>query len=100
MNIKCFVQEAKEGGFRAEAPSLPNCAAEGKTLEEAVCNLREAILRCLGHSLEIIRDGTPGQLDAEEERRKLIYSMPGKYPPVDLDAYMEEKHREAALEDQ
>jgi predicted RNase H-like HicB family nuclease len=101
VKIKCLIHEAEEGGFWAEAPSLPRCVVKGKTLEETVSNLREVILCCLGHSLEIIREGTQSQRnDAEEERRKLIYSLPGKYPTVDLDEYMEEKHREAMLEDQ
>jgi hemoglobin len=32
-----------EGGYRAEVPALAGCAAEGRTVEEAVANVRTAI---------------------------------------------------------
>ena len=33
-----------EGGFFVECPSLPGCYSEGDTFEEALDNIREAIL--------------------------------------------------------
>jgi predicted RNase H-like HicB family nuclease len=100
VKIKCLIHEAEEGGFWAEVPSLPGCFTEGETLEETLANLREAILCWLGHTIEITRSEAPNQQDDSEERRKLIYSLPGQYRLIDSDEYLAEKHREAALEDQ
>ncbi len=47
MNLKAIVHEAEEGGFWAEVPAIPGCATEGKTMEELLVNLREAITGCL-----------------------------------------------------
>ncbi len=33
----------EEGNWIAEVPSLPGCGSEGKTREEAIDNVREAI---------------------------------------------------------
>jgi predicted RNase H-like HicB family nuclease len=99
VKIKCLIHEAEEGRFWAEVPSLPGCFTEGETFAETVANLREAILCRLGHTIEITRSEAPSQQDALEERRKLIYSLPGQYHLTNSEEYMEEKHREAALED-
>jgi predicted RNase H-like HicB family nuclease len=36
-----------DGGFIAECPEIPGCMSEGKTEEEALLNLHEAIQLCL-----------------------------------------------------
>ena len=36
-----------DGGFIAECPEIPGCMSEGKTEEEALANLHEAIALCL-----------------------------------------------------
>jgi predicted RNase H-like HicB family nuclease len=82
VKIKCLIHEAEEGGFWAEVPSLPGCFTEGETVEETLGNLREAIACYLDDPL-----------------LELIYSLPGQYRLIDTDEYLEEKHREAALED-
>ena len=38
-----IVHSAEEGGYWAEVPDLPGCAAEGDTLDELAANVREAI---------------------------------------------------------
>jgi predicted RNase H-like HicB family nuclease len=43
MKIHAMVHRAEEGGFWAEAPSIPGCATQGETIEELRSNLREAI---------------------------------------------------------
>jgi antitoxin HicB len=35
--------EPVEGGYSALVPSLPGCASQGETFEEALANVREAI---------------------------------------------------------
>ena len=47
MKIKVVVHEAEEGGYWAEAPSIPGCATQGETFEELLQNLYEAIEGCL-----------------------------------------------------
>jgi len=51
MKIKAIVHEVEEGGFWAEAPQIIGCAAEGKTVEEAVQKLHQAIENCLSVEL-------------------------------------------------
>ena len=38
-----IVYSGEDGNFVAECPSLPGCISEGKTREEAVANIKEAI---------------------------------------------------------
>jgi predicted RNase H-like HicB family nuclease len=38
-----YYEFASEGGFVALVPALPGCHTQGETLEEAECNVREAI---------------------------------------------------------
>ena len=37
------IHEDPEGGFWAEVPALPGCYSQGKTVSEALANIREAI---------------------------------------------------------
>lgn len=41
MKLEVVVREAEEGGFWAEAPSIPGCATQGDTFEELLTNLYE-----------------------------------------------------------
>ncbi|MCC5830703.1 MAG: type II toxin-antitoxin system HicB family antitoxin [Phycisphaeraceae bacterium] len=43
MKLKVVVHDAEEGGYWAEAPSLPGCATQGDTFEELLANLYEAV---------------------------------------------------------
>lgn len=47
MKIQVVVHKAEEGGFWAEAPSIPGCATQGETMEEVKAHIREAIEGCL-----------------------------------------------------
>ena len=38
-----IVYSGEDGYFVAECPSLPGCISQGKTREEAVANIKEAI---------------------------------------------------------
>lgn len=48
--------DTEDGGFWVECPSLPGCASQGDTIEEA---------------LEMIRDAIAGHLEVVEEKRKV-----------------------------
>jgi len=43
MNLKVVIQQGEDGYFVARCPALKSCWSQGKTREEALRNLREAI---------------------------------------------------------
>ena len=47
MKIKVIVYEAEERGYWAEVPSFPGCATQGKTFDELLNKLYEAVERGL-----------------------------------------------------
>ena len=50
------IYRGEDGYWVAEVPSLPGCISQGKTKEEAIQNIKEAI-SCYTHALE--EDGFP-----------------------------------------
>ncbi|ARU63806.1 HicB family protein [Tumebacillus avium] len=42
-----IVTQDEEGMYVVECPSIPGCVTEGRTLEDALANIREAIQVCL-----------------------------------------------------
>ena len=46
-NFKVLINQDEDGVFVASVPSLPGCYTQGKTYEEAIKNVREAIGLCL-----------------------------------------------------
>lgn len=47
MKLKVIVHEAKEGGYWAEVPAIPGCATQGRTCDELLSNVHEAVEGCL-----------------------------------------------------
>jgi len=43
MSIKVIVERGEDGYFVARCPSLKSCWSQGKTREEALRNIREAV---------------------------------------------------------
>ena len=43
MKYKVTVEAQEAGGYTVYAPSLPGCVSQGKTREEAMTNIKEAI---------------------------------------------------------
>lgn len=43
MNVKVVVEKGEDGYFVAHVPALKSCWSQGKTREEALENIREAI---------------------------------------------------------
>ena len=43
MNLKIIIENGEDGFFVAHCPSLKSCWSQGKTREEALTNIREAI---------------------------------------------------------
>ncbi len=47
MNFKVVLQEAEEGGYIVSCPALPGCHSQGDSAEEALKNIKDAIVGCL-----------------------------------------------------
>ena len=47
MKFTVILSPEADGGYSVVCPALPGCVSEGDSLEEALENIREAILLCL-----------------------------------------------------
>jgi predicted RNase H-like HicB family nuclease len=47
MKLTVTLEPGEDGWFVAEDSSIPGCISQGKTREEAMANIREAITACL-----------------------------------------------------
>ena len=61
MKLAVILEPSEEGGFTVLVPALPGCISEGRTREEAIKNIREAIELYL----EPVEDDIVLQLEAE-----------------------------------
>lgn len=43
MKYRILIQEDEDGLFVAECPTLPGCISQGRTREEAISNIEDAI---------------------------------------------------------
>jgi predicted RNase H-like HicB family nuclease len=43
MKLHVVIEQDEAGYFTAEVPALPGCLSQGKTREEAIANIKEAI---------------------------------------------------------
>lgn len=43
MKYRVLIETDEDGMFVAECPALPGCVSQGKTRQEAVANIKEAI---------------------------------------------------------
>ena len=59
MNIKVVVERGEDGYFVAHVPALKSCWSQGKTREEALANIREAI--------DLYLEPDPGELVGDEQ---------------------------------
>jgi len=48
MKFATVLDRDEDGMWIAEWPSIPGCVSQGKTREEALTNIKEAIAPCLG----------------------------------------------------
>ena len=44
MKLKIILESSEDGGYTVYVPSLPGCISEGDTREEALKNIKEAII--------------------------------------------------------
>ena len=43
MKLHILIEQDESGYFAAEVPALPGCLSQGKTRDEAISNIKEAI---------------------------------------------------------
>jgi len=43
MKLHVIIEQDEEGYYVAEVPALPGCLSQGKTRDEAIANIKEAI---------------------------------------------------------
>ena len=43
MKYRVLIQKDEDGAFVAKCPSLPGCISQGKTREEALVNIKDAV---------------------------------------------------------
>jgi predicted RNase H-like HicB family nuclease len=56
MKIKVIIEKGEDGYFVARCPSLKSCWSQGKTEEEALRNIKEAIELYLEPDEELMED--------------------------------------------
>ena len=61
MKLRVIVHDAEGGGYWAEVPGIPGCAAQGGTLEELKRNLCEAVEGCLAVDVGPLREPGKGR---------------------------------------
>jgi len=64
MKFRVLIEPDEDGVFVADCPVLPGCVSQGKTREEAVANIRDAIQGYL-HSLEKHNEPIPAPVVEE-----------------------------------
>lgn len=64
MKFRVHLEQDEDGVFVAQAPSLPGCISQGRTREEALSGIREAIELYL-ESLDANDDAIPPSIDEE-----------------------------------
>jgi predicted RNase H-like HicB family nuclease len=47
MKYKVVISEGEDGWYVVECPSIPGCVSQGKSIEEALENIKDAIQGCL-----------------------------------------------------
>ena len=68
LKLQVLLFEDEDGFVVAECPELPGCVSEGRTRDEALFNIREAIAACIEARREL---GLPVAEDLSDETKKL-----------------------------
>ncbi|MBI4017420.1 MAG: type II toxin-antitoxin system HicB family antitoxin [Candidatus Aenigmarchaeota archaeon] len=64
MQYRILVEQDEDGVFVAECPALPGCVSQGKTRDEAIANIKEAIEGYL-QSLKKHKEPIPPSIEEE-----------------------------------
>ncbi len=52
MTLKVILEKGADGYIIAECPQIPGCMSQGKTKEEALANIKDAVQACLKVMME------------------------------------------------
>ena len=63
MKFTVILSPEADGGYSVVCPAIPGCVSQGDSLEEALSNIREAILLCLEVGKE---EGLPAPKETPE----------------------------------
>ena len=63
MKFTVILEPELDGGYSVICPAIPGCVSQGDSLDEALSNIREAILLCLEVRAE---DGLPLPVETPE----------------------------------
>ena len=64
MKLRTLIHQDEDGIYVAECPALPGCVSQGKTRQEAIANIKEAIEGYV-ESLEKHQEPIPPSIDEE-----------------------------------
>ena len=64
MKFRVIIEPDEDGVFVAECPSLPGCVSQGRTRDEAIANVRDAIA---GYLASLKKHDEPVPLPISEE---------------------------------
>ena len=67
MTLQVLIEHGEDGYFVAQCPSLKSCWSQGRTREEALQNIREAI--------ELYLEPSPQELAANENREMVAITL-------------------------
>lgn len=62
IKFKVIVSEGEDGWYVVECPALPGCVSQGKTIEEAIENIKDAIERYLETLNEKVKPKSKGKV--------------------------------------
>ena len=64
MEFKILIKQDEDGVFVSEVPQLPGCISQGDTREDAVANIKDAVL---GYVDSLKKHGEPIPVSVDEE---------------------------------
>ena len=67
MTLQVVIERGEDGYFAAHCPSLKSCWSQGKTRDEAIQNIREAI--------DLYLEPSPKDLIEDETREVVAHSL-------------------------
>lgn len=73
MKLEVTIDRDEEGIWVVECPSIPGCISQGGTKEEALGNIKEAMVLCLEVWAE---KGMPLEIETRESGRKQAGERP------------------------
>jgi predicted RNase H-like HicB family nuclease len=62
MKYKVIIKEdLEDGGYTVSCPAIPGCHSQGDTIDEAIENIKDAIVGCM----EVINERTTKKVDGK-----------------------------------